>query len=112
MPKVNVDYDGMAFNPKILTINVFFQSSDQFDYIWLFRSKKTGQISQLDLNKTKYESKCVQLNIFDFKCFLFIDYFSEEDVGQYYFKSNLKENPKISFEINTWAVLPSESTHF
>ena len=70
-------------------------------YIWLFRSKKTGQISQLDLNKTKYESKCVQLNIFDFKCFLFIDYFSEEDVGQYYFKSNLKENPKISFVINT-----------
>ena len=104
---VNVDYLGMANNPKYLTINVYFQSSGRFNFQWLFRSESDSDSNEIDFKGGKYESKCLQLDVFSFNCFLFIDYFSNQDVGEYFFRSNLIDNENVKIEIRSWVILPS-----
>jgi hypothetical protein len=115
-----VDYMGITEQSSFLRINTYFQTSNRFNVVWYFNGQKlldlenpantnTNNNNNNDnQGQSKFTSHCIQTNLFDHDCYLFIDYYNSKDTGYYEAVVTLKNHPKISLNMSAAVIMPSK----
>jgi hypothetical protein len=101
------DYTLVTDDSSLLTININFASSSAFDLVWFLNSQKLDTDSSKE--DAKFQSECIHVGVFTYKCFLNIDSYSTKDVGLYEALITLKDDPTIKLRLNITVIKPSKT---
>jgi hypothetical protein len=123
---------------SFLIINLYFQASSPFTIGWLFNKEKLtiGDQDRAEVGTaasaaaaaaaaihspqsaavqgsgssvpSKYSSHCTHYSVFNYSCFLMIDYYGTKDAGEYTAIVRLKDHKETSIKLSTVVIMPSK----
>lgn len=102
-PPIKIDYDAIVDASSTIAIDVYFEASEDYIIEWYHEDKKL-----VDGEDTKFTMNCFNLDLFDRRCTLHIDPYTNKDVGEYSARVHLKSNPEQKFQLDVKAILPSK----
>jgi hypothetical protein len=108
---------------SFLTINLFFQASSPFTIEWYFNKEKLTIVDQDKAVEmaaalqsgsagsgapSKYSSHCTHYSVFNYSCFLMIEYYGTKDAGEYTAIVRLKDQEETHIKLSTVVIMPSK----
>lgn len=104
-----IDYEGVTEVSSFLKLDIFFEASGKFDLDWYFKGERIRLVEDTeDKPSMKFISKCIHTGIFSYQCFLFINPYTNKDIGMYSAIVKLKSDPTVDIELKAHAILPSK----